>query len=84
MKPAIELVKEMLEGPVDFIGMGYQREERRRCANLLQAWLREAEIWVSNNEYQAKTFADQLKGEGQLEAPDVRRDLLGTTRQKDV
>jgi len=53
------------------------------CADQLEAWLREAEIWVANNRYQAVVLLGENEVSnlgGQLITEDVLSKLLGTTR----
>ena len=50
----------------------------------LQAWLREAEIWVANNRYQAVVLLGENEVSnlgGQLITEDVLSKLLGTTQE---
>ena len=71
MKPLSELAEEMLEGPpMDFMLMGAQMEERRRCAGELQAWLREAGKWLNRTHWDEHIYVS-----------DVRDKLLGTTQK---
>ncbi len=75
MKPLTELVKEWREyakltAACGSVTSGISAESLIRCAEELQAWLREADEWTWRE-------ADR---EGTVCVSDILSDLLGTTR----
>ena len=87
MKIGMELVKKLrTDRTYAFDRCGENTEAFRAfdagmvyAAGLLQAWLREAEVWVAKNRYQAVKLLGEA-GNPQVNAEDVLRELLGTTR----
>ena len=80
MKTGMELVKEIRELARDRLLLSQQVADARarglfEAADLLQAWLREAENWVERNEYHDGTWG------GRLMKDRVLKELLGTTQE---
>ena len=79
MKPLSELVEELDEEMNETVMGSGESHAYAVCIGKLQAWLREADEWVANNRYQAVKLLGEA-GNLQVNAEDVLRALLGTTR----